>query len=414
MMRDTSVAVGVEIGGQRTTVALVDAFGQVHHRLYARTLWGRPAMATLQPCLRAIDTALAQARAEGVRVRGIGVCVPGTLDRTLRRPLVIPTLPTLSGFPLCDLLEARYQLPIQLHVDVEAAVLGEYCFGAGQGFQRPLFLTVNAVVGAAMVVDGMVARSGQQYVGHVCHIPVATSGPRCSCGKRGCINTLVSLEALQKMVQRALRRGEETNLIQRLSNRESFSPQLLAEEAARGDSVALWIYNEVGRWLGTAASKYISLFAPDILILGGSVLPASELLLSQVRAALATQAPVQASNIVQLVPAQLGSDASLVGAVTSLFSNDAAQDIMRSVQLADVAPDTDAQIEALRPPRRAGHTRRKPDHERARLVAEHAFAPYPYHDSATQTDADVEEPRDGLHSTWLTDQWLGGRPQDTI
>ncbi|MBA2679516.1 MAG: ROK family protein, partial [Ktedonobacteraceae bacterium] len=145
MMRDTSVAVGVEIGGQRTTVALVDAFGQVQHRLYARTLWGRPAMATLQPYLRAIDTVLAHARAQGVHVRGIGVCVPGTLDRTLRRPLVIPTLPTLSSFPLCDLLEARYQLPIQLHVDVEAAVLGEYCFGAGRGFQRPLFLTVNAV-----------------------------------------------------------------------------------------------------------------------------------------------------------------------------------------------------------------------------------------------------------------------------
>ena len=316
---DKNIAVGVEIAGGRATVALVDRPGRVRYRCYAKTLWGRPATATLEPYLRAIEAALVCAKSEGLRVCGLGISIPGTLDQATRRPLQIPTLPSLNDFPLCDLLEARYDLPVQLHVDVDAAILGEYHFGAGKGFRRLLFMTVNAVVGAALVLDGRLEGSAQEYVGHVCHVLVSTNGPRCSCGKRGCINTLVSLEAMQKMVQRALRRGEQTSLLQRLSNREYFSQQLLAEEALRGDRVALHIYSEVGRWLGAATAKYINLFAPNVLILGGGVLSTSELLHTEVRSALMAQSTSRGNNMLEIVPSRLGADAALIGAVVSFL-----------------------------------------------------------------------------------------------
>lgn len=334
-----SVAVGLEIAGNRGTAALIDRSGRIHHRIYAKTLWGRPAAATLEPYLRAIDAMLDHAHAEGFHVSGLGVCIPGSVDQASRRPMLIPTLPALNGFPLCDLLETRYSLPAQLHVDVDAAILGEHRFGAGKGFRRLLFLTVNAVVGAALVIDGKIERSAQQYVGHVCHIPVATNGPRCSCGERGCINTYVSMDAMQKMVQRALRRGEQTSLTQRLINREFFSPQLLAEEAVRGDSVALQVFSEVGRWLGAAVARYITIFEPNMLILGGSVLGASELLVPQLRSALASHSSSQGCNMIEVVPAHLGNDAALIGSVVSLLSGNLPQSTVQSVPLADVAYD---------------------------------------------------------------------------
>lgn len=319
MKTNKSASIALEIAGNRATAALVDRRGRIHHRSYAKTLWGRPAAATLQPYLRAVEEMLAYARSEDFTVSGLGVCIPGALDQTSRRPLLIPTLPALNDFPLCDLLEAQFNLPTRLHVDVDAALLGEHRFGAGKGFRRLLFLTVNAVVGAALVVDGKIERPLEQYVGHVCHMLVSTNGPRCSCGKRGCINTLISVDAIQKMVQRAVRRGEQTNLIQRLSNREYFSPQLLAEEAGRGDSVALQVYGEVGRWLGAAVIKYISIFEPNRLILGGGVLSASELLLTQVRNALVTHSSSRVCSMVEVVPARLGVDAALIGAVVPLL-----------------------------------------------------------------------------------------------
>jgi glucokinase len=304
----------VEITGNRATVALVDRHGRVRHHCYAKTLWGRPAVATLEPYLRAIEAVFAFAQSEGLLVRGLGVCIPGALDQANRSTLMIPLLPSLNNFPLSDLLEARYNLPAQLHVDVDAALLGEYHFGAGKGFRSLLYLNVNAVVGAALLIDEKLERSDREYLGHICHMPLSRSGPRCSCGERGCINVLVSIKALQKMLQRALRRGEQTNLIQRLSNREHFSPQLLAEEALRGDSVALQVYCEVGRWLGAAIVKYINIYEPNVLILGGGVLCANELLIANVRSSLMTQLPSKTCKMLDIVPSRLGSDAALVGA----------------------------------------------------------------------------------------------------
>src|SRR5947209_1908447 len=146
MSTDKSVAIGVELAGRGASVALVDRRGRVHQRCPAKTLHGRPAAATLEPYLRAIEAMLAQADAEGLRVRGLGICVPGSIDPALRRPLLIPTLPSLNDFPLCDFLEARYSLPTQLHVDVDATLLGEQHFGAGKGFNRLLFQIGSAHV----------------------------------------------------------------------------------------------------------------------------------------------------------------------------------------------------------------------------------------------------------------------------
>ncbi|MDQ6660652.1 MAG: ROK family protein, partial [Chloroflexota bacterium] len=306
------VAVGVEIAANGATLALVDRCGHVLQRCQTKTLRGRPATATLEPYLRAIDVLLSYASTEGFHVSGVGVCIPGSLDETARRPLFVSALPSLNGFPLCEFLEARYHLPVTLHVDVDAALLGEQRFGAGKGCRRLLFLTVSAVVGAALVIDGKLEPSTQQYVGHICHMLVSTNGPRCSCGKRGCINTLISLDAMQKMVQRALRRGEETSLTQRLLNREYFSPQLLAEEAGRGDAVALQVYGEISRWLSAATAKYITLFEPHILILGGDILRSSDLLFTQVKSTLMMPTVSSVGSRIDVVPTRLGSEAALI------------------------------------------------------------------------------------------------------
>jgi glucokinase len=127
------------------------------------------------------------------------------------------------------------------------------------------------------------------------------------------------MDAVQRMVQRALRRGTESGLTQRLLNREYFSPQLLLEEVEHGDSLALQIYSDIGRWLGVAVAKYVDLFDPHVLILGGGVLYANNLLLIQVQQALHSSSKTRVCSMVEVVPACLGSDAVLVGAVVPLF-----------------------------------------------------------------------------------------------
>jgi len=320
MYTERGVAVSVVLGGGKATVALVDYHGQILQRAHAKTLKGRPLAATLEPYLRAVDALLVWAQGEQLAVRGIGVSVPGSLDERASRPVQIPLLPALNGFPLRDFIAARYELPCQLLIDVDAAILGEHRFGAGKGFRRLLFLTVNAVMGAALIVDGQVEHADKQvdrqidrYIGHICHVLVATSGPRCSCGKRGCVNTLISMDAVQRMVQRAVQRGEETPLTQRLLKREPFSPQLLLEEARRGDRLASRITHEVGQWLGVAVTKYVDLFEPEALIIGGGPFYADELLLAQVRQVLTHSQRSSLCCMLEIMPALMESDAALVG-----------------------------------------------------------------------------------------------------
>lgn len=322
MSVDRSVAVGVEVTSGYATVALIDRHGRMLHRTSAKTLRGRSTIATLEPYLRAIEHACLQAHAERLHIHGIGISIPGVLDEDARCPQVIPTLPALNQLPLCDLLEARFNIPAHLHVDVDAALLGEHHLGNGRGFQRLVLLNVQAVAGAALLINGLPAHTEQHAIGHVAHIALnsTTTGPRCSCGKRGCINTLLSFDAMQKLVQRAMRRGDESGLTHRLLNHESFTPRLLAEEAARGDVVALYIYHEMGRWLSAAATHYLDLFSPQMLILGGDLLCTGEFLLQHVRKALTSSTSARVCHKIEIMPVGLARDAALLGSVVSFFS----------------------------------------------------------------------------------------------
>jgi len=316
---DNRVAVSVEIRSDQAMIALVDRAGRVRQRRCAKMLWNRPALATLEPCLRAVADLLELAGDEGLVVRGLGVALPGSLDSTSRRPTVISALPALNNFPLADLLEARYKLPAVLRVDVDAAALGEYHFGSGRGFRRLLLLSANAVVGASLIENGQIEPISQSMIGHIAHLPVANNGPRCSCGKRGCINTLVTLDALQRAIQRALRRGETTSLLRRLNiNGERFSLQLLAEESAAGDMLATQMYDEVRRWLGIASARYIDLFEPNALLLGG-IFSSSTTLLTGIQNSLGSNSSARVCSMVEVATASLGRDAQLLGAAVSLL-----------------------------------------------------------------------------------------------
>ncbi len=275
--------------------------------------------ASLEPFLRAIDDLLAYAGTMGWRVIGLGFSIPGTLDATGRRLRAIPILPSLNDLPLCDLLEAQYRLPVHLCVDVDAALLGEYSFGTGKGYQRLLYLTLNAVVGASFAHSGKMEQSSQVGLGHAAHLPIATSGPRCSCGKRGCINSLISLEAIQKLAQRSFQRAEENGSISSLMRRGAFNAQILAEEAMQGDAVALRIYEEIGRWLGAAVARYIGLYSPDALILGGSILSANEVLFASMQSTLTMHVATITDRPVKISLAHLGRDAALIGATMAIF-----------------------------------------------------------------------------------------------
>src|ERR1700730_13451103 len=166
---------------------------------------------------------------------------------------------------------------------------------------------------------GELEQHSQAGLGHVAHLPIATSGPRCSCGRRGCINSLISLEAIQKLALRSFQRAEENGSLSSLIRRGALNAQILAEVAIQGDPVALRIYEEIGRWLGAAVARYIGLYSPEALILGGSILSANEVLFASMQSTLTIHVATITDRPVKIALAHLGSDAALIGASIALF-----------------------------------------------------------------------------------------------
>src|SRR6202035_5387300 len=129
---------------------------------------------------------------------------------------------------------------------------------------------------------------------------------------------------IQKLALRSFQRAEENGSASSLIARGALNAQTLAEEAMRGDAVALRIYEEIGRWLGAAVARYIGLYSPDALILGGSVLSANEVLFASIQSTLTMHVSTVTQAPVKIALAHLGSDAALIGASVALFQQNRA------------------------------------------------------------------------------------------
>ena len=287
---------GIDIGGTNAKVGLVDGRGQVVRRATVPT--GRQ--------LAAPDLVSRLAAAVGALIRhekvvGLGAAAPGFVMPDGEAMVNFTNLPQLHHYPLRARLEQATGLPTRLENDANAAAIGEYRFGAGQGAERLLVVTVGTGIGVGMVAAGEVVRASWQGLGLPGHVLVARDGPACVCGGRGCVQALASVPAILAA-----------------ANREGCAYADLAAvtaHARRGEPGADGALRGAGAWLGTALATLTHVLRPNrVLVGGGGVDAAEELLLEPVRAALFAHCMPFFAHGLTFARAGLGNDAGLVGA----------------------------------------------------------------------------------------------------
>jgi len=291
--------IGIDIGGTSAKLGVVDDDG----RLLGRAQ--EPTGADLPPDdLVARLAARAAQLLDGAPAAGVGVAAPG-----MRRPggegvVNVTNLPLIDGYPLRARLEAATGLPAFLDNDANAAALGEYRYGGGRGAGRLLVVTVGTGIGAGMVVDGAVHRIACEGLGDPGHVLVERNGPRCACGARGCVEALASVPAIIRRAGELLGSGQEYG-----------TWSLLVEAAARGEPAAARALAEGADYLGMALATHLHLLAPDRLLLGGGgVDGAGDLLLEPVRRSLFGHAQPYLAERLTFGRAALGNDAGVLGA----------------------------------------------------------------------------------------------------
>ena len=248
-------------------------------------------------------------------VTGIGVAVPGPVNPVTGTIIKMPNIPGMNGFPLVERLTEKLGVPVYLGNDANLAALGEWRYGAAQGHNDLVFLTISTGVGGGVVTNGRLLEGSAGFGAELGHVTVLAGeeGPVCSCGQHGHLEALSSGTGIANYVEARLQDPETESSLRSRSNRNAFD---IAEAAREGDPLAISAYERAGYYLGIGVCSFLHIFNPTIVILGGGVSQSGDLLWKPFDASMRAHifSPAYLKNLV-VTPAALGDDAGLLGAL---------------------------------------------------------------------------------------------------
>ncbi len=300
--------VGVDVGSRTLRVALTDLQGTVLARHQEPTN-ATSGTATLDQIYAAVDEVFRQAGRDRTKLYAVGIGAPGMTDVTTGRVIEAVNLPGWVDVPLRELAEARLGVPVRVDNDANMAALGERWLGAAQKVDDFVFIALGAGIGAGLVVGGRVHRGHHWYAGEISHMNLDYREWQADFGKRGYLESRVGAAAIPEWQHaRPLVEGVAT------AGRDRAATVAYIIDAARsGDTRAAAVFDELAVYLGTAVANIVAVLDPALIVFGGGLSHAGDLLLQPVRRVVSQIVP----NLPALEMSSLGDDAQLMGAVSS-------------------------------------------------------------------------------------------------
>jgi len=305
------IAIGIDIGGTFTKIALVTQQGEVYRLERIRTASHTGVENYLDSLKEIISTFLLE------KPIGIGITIPGFLSPDGRMSLFNPNTPALEKLDFVDWL-APFGLPVRTEQDLNAAALSEYYFGSGQGSRRFMATPIGTGVGVGMVVDGEVLRFTGYTTGDAGHIILEPDGPQCTGGCRGCAEALVTIPAIERDTLARIDSGQADSLKSLLSQGKVVAQDVI-RLARDGDPAAVQIMTRIGERLGLWLASLVPIFLPDRIALCGGIAEAGDFLLDACRQRFYHLAGAEYSRGCEVVFGTFRGLAGVVGAAAPLL-----------------------------------------------------------------------------------------------
>jgi predicted NBD/HSP70 family sugar kinase len=247
-----------------------------------------------------VDDVLAEARVARDRVLGAGVGIAGPVDAhgTVGGSTI---LPGWAGIDVAAELERRLELRVHVDNDANLGALAESVLGAGRDASEIAYLMLSSGIGAGLILGGRLYRGAGGTAGEIGHVLVDEQGPMCRCGNRGCLETFAGGGALVELLRR--------------SHGDSLSIEDMVEQAIAGDPACQRVLADAGRIVGGPVAALCNQFNPELVVVGGRLAPAGELVLGPLREAVRRYAIPAAAETARIVPSALGARAELLGAL---------------------------------------------------------------------------------------------------
>ncbi|MBR5555104.1 ROK family protein [bacterium] len=306
--------IGIDVGGTNVKLALVNENGQI---VYSNSVPTRAEMGyefTVNNIKQAIYELLKETKLEAKDIQGIGFGFPGQVDYKAGIVRNAPNIPGWVEVPIAKLIEDEFHIPTRVDNDVRCAALGELNYGAGKGCENMVCITVGTGIGSGLIINGKLVRGASNAAGEIGHIKLQMhDGPICGCGDTGCFEAFASGPSIVAMAEEYIKGGKSTKY-REMANGTAITPFIVCEAAKAGDPVAQRIFTIMGEYLGVGLSSVVNLLNPEKIIIGGGVADAGEILMRPLVETLRKRAMKIAGSAVEVVPAQLGNTAGVIGA----------------------------------------------------------------------------------------------------
>jgi glucokinase len=295
--------IGVDIGGTNIKSALV-INGQIRKRIKLPTNANLGIAKSIYQIKRAIEPCIEKASA-------IGVGIAGIIDSKNGIVRFSPNFTGWHNIKLSSILRKEFKKPVKILNDVNAICLGEWKYGVAQGYNNVFLFTLGTGVGGAAICGGIPLFGANGFAGEFGHTVITYNGPKCTCGKFGHLERYVGARFIVKRAKRKIKSRKSS-----LKKYKNLTPEIIADEAKKGDRIAQEIFSEIGFYIGIGVSNIIALFDPDIVVIAGGISRAGRVLFDPIRKTLTQRVFGVQHRTYKIVPAKLGDDAGILGAVS--------------------------------------------------------------------------------------------------
>jgi glucokinase len=313
------LTLGIDIGGTKVAAGLVDSAGNILFHTRVPMVATGDAATGFSAVVNAINAVFAARPEARGALAGIGVCSPGPLDPRTGVVINPPNLPCWRNFPLADELHRAFDVPVHVDNDANAAGLAEAIWGAGVGYRDVFYATLGTGIGTGIVFDQKIyhGRTGSAAEGG--HVTIDYRGPKCPCGKYGCIEVLCAGPAIAKrararLTEAGVRAAESKMLALAGGSIDQVQAETVGEAFRQGDALAREVLQETADLLTVWIGSIVDLLEPEVMIFGGGVSQLMSAFFERIKERLPQWCINPHPTEIPIVIAKYGSDAGIAGA----------------------------------------------------------------------------------------------------
>jgi glucokinase len=303
--------IGVDLGGTKLLVGAVDADLHVYHRAHRHSRGAD--QATLVETV--VDAVQEVRESVAGPIAAVGFGIPCLIDQERGMAVTCVNLPIVD-LPIRDVMSERLGLPVYIDNDANVAALAEQRYGVARGARNVVMLTLGTGIGGGLILDNEVYRGSIGAAAELGHMVIDVDGPPCqgTCPSHGCLEAMASGTALAREGRAAAEAHPDSALGAALASGREITGALVTELAHDGDAVARDVLALVGTRLGVGISNFTNIFNPEMVVIGGGVIAAGDLILEPARRVVAERALRPSRDLVRIVPARFGAESGMLGA----------------------------------------------------------------------------------------------------